>query len=348
MSKKRSLSAIKKAANALLTIRDVSDMSALIKIPRHQIVLSAEVPRYNIFAIKKRSGKERWIEEPLYPLRQVLDSLSYHFSSLYWLVKTEAAYGYILTVKREPKPRNILTNAQKHLGCNYLLNLDLKDFFHQISFEKTFQIFTNPPFNFEKEIAILLTRLSTFKERLPMGAATSPSLSNFATIELDKQLGDYASWSGTTYTRYVDDLTFSSPNHIGSKTEQEITSIINKFGFQVNHNKVRRYGETQTKEVTGLVLKNNQVEVPNEFKQTLSKEINHLQSLLEVTSDFSKQPKWVKKYHQKVQGKLNFIRKIYGNESNFFQKVEKAYDKAVEPTYEFESASWLNFPHYQF
>ena len=77
--------------------------------------------------------------------------------------------------------------------------------------------------------------LFTYKGRLPMGTPTSPVLSNLAAIPLDNALTGWAGERGATFTRFVDDLTFSSTTAAFSpKYLKEITAICDEHRLNLN------------------------------------------------------------------------------------------------------------------
>jgi len=90
-----------------------------------------------------------------------------------------------------------------------VLNIDLKDFFHDFSVDRVRNIFMAPPFSFHHQLASLLAIITTYYNKLPMGAPSSPVLSNLACLVMYKQMEELALQSGWNYSRYADDLTFS-------------------------------------------------------------------------------------------------------------------------------------------
>jgi RNA-directed DNA polymerase len=96
-----------------------------------------------------------------------------------------------------------------------------------------------------------------WKNVLPQGAPTSPLITNIICQRLDHRLTGVAKRFGLRYTRYADDITFSS-NHFIYQTEgsfqKEIQRIINQQGFQIKASKTRLQHEAYRQEVTGLVV----------------------------------------------------------------------------------------------
>ena len=145
---------------------------------------------------------------------------------VYLGMKPKNVHGFVLQVANEEIQANIVENAKLHVGKRAVLNIDLENFFPSISAKRVKELLENKPFCFNQEIATALALLTTHKGRLPQGAPTSPVLSNFICIELDHAL---QAWSGNhhvNYSRYADDLTFSS-NTVFSNTQ--IKNKINIF-----------------------------------------------------------------------------------------------------------------------
>lgn len=107
-----------------------------------------------------------------------------------------------------------MTNAKKHINKKYLLNLDLKDFFHSVTREMVIQIFAESPFYFKRDLPEMPADLQTYNHRLLMGTPTSPVLSNLACRGLDEELIKLSEGMLWSYTRYADDMSFSSNQSI--------------------------------------------------------------------------------------------------------------------------------------
>lgn len=133
-------------------------------------------PAYESFYVAKRNGEQRLIEDPNPSLKSVQRKLNEALQAVYHFYRSDAAYGF-LTACSDDEPwqhRNIVSNARQHLAQPWMLNMDVEDFFHYVPAEKVAWIFLSPPFRFDSELAALLMRLCVYKERLPMGAPTSP------------------------------------------------------------------------------------------------------------------------------------------------------------------------------
>src|SRR5690606_38002070 len=103
---------------------------------------------------------------------------------------------------------------------------------------------------FGAEAASILSRLTSCRGRLPLGARTSPRVSNMVLIDIDDQLELLAESNGLVYTRYADDLTFSGPELFDVSAEVEQTIVAS--GFQLNRSKSKQFKHGQPMFVTGL------------------------------------------------------------------------------------------------
>jgi len=343
-----SLRSLKRKREEFLQIRHPQDLAELLNYPLHRIKLLALEPRYHVFHIPKEDGSKRLIENPEPSLKYLQRQLNAYLQAIYYFVCTEAAYGFIKSRRRDPDIRNILTHAEKHLGCKYLVNIDIEDFFHHVSYQKVWDIFTSPPFNFDKKLALLLADICCYKERLPMGAPTSPALSNFGCRQLDEDLLDLASWGGWTFTRFADDMSFSSNQEIPYEEAGRITQIVEQHGYHLNPDKFKRMGPEDTKIVTGLRLEGTEVMLPENYLPELHQAIAKLGHVLDVQSYAAARhdTHWVEDYQDKVEGLLTFATFVLGEDDPEILRAEKAMDEALKPSDEYSSQSWLTFVPY--
>ena len=156
---------------------------------------------------------------------------------------------------------NIADNANRHAGSSYLLRMDLAEFFPSIKADD-FRLYASRNHEFAKWSPddISLTCQIIFREgSLAIGAPTSPAVSNALCYELDVKLQDLSRWSGATYTRYADDLFFSSntPDRL-RPLEAAISAAIGALDcpahLTVNTTKTRHSSAKRRRRGTGIVL----------------------------------------------------------------------------------------------
>ena len=330
-----------------ISMKDENDLCALLRLPLYKLKLLSLRPVYDTFEIRKKGGF-RLIETPAGPLMKYLKSLKNYLQSAYYYLKTDAAYGFILNPGKRHEHRNILSNAKKHLGNPFMLNVDLDDFFHQVKDKHIEQVFGTFPFRFSKGLVQMLCRLTCFNGRLPVGSPTSPPVSNFAMIPVDNALLKWSRANDIIYTRFVDDLTFSSAKPITSGTLAKVEEMLYEHRWKINYDKVVLFGREDVKKVTGLELR-DRVSAPEAFFGEVDKDIVRLEKAKElvVRAPFHESSAWIRKLEQHVNGQINFIGMIYGYGSPEFEGRRNRADEVLEKDYEPESLSWLDFP-YQF
>ncbi len=218
--------------------------------------------RYTQFKIKKKSGGFRLITSPRNSSYMfLLQSLNELLKSMY--TPAQSAMGFT-------EGRSVVTNANVHKGQNYVVNLDLKDFFPSIEQPRIWKRLQLAPFNFPSSIANVIAGLCSMKETrtdttgndvvtyvLPQGAPTSPIITNMICDTLDRRLLGLSKRFGLRYTRYADDITFSSMHYVYAKDgvfRKELTRIIESQGFTINEAKTRLQKLGSRQEVTGIIV----------------------------------------------------------------------------------------------
>lgn len=340
---------MKARAARFLAAKNFEALAKLLRKPPLRLVAIAANPQYKAFDIPKKNGGKRHIENPLPELKKIQRKLNDYFQAVYYFHRTDSAYGFLSAPKDDLVPRNILTNAQQHIGCKWMLNVDMKDFFHQIAYDRLVTLFQAPIFDFNEEVSVALAALCCYKGRLPMGAPTSPILSNLVVIPLDHDLEHFAASHGMRYTRYADDLTFSSTTVISNTHFETINQWIDAYDLFLNPKKIKFYlpDDGIPKEVTGLVVGDTEVYLSEEYQLQLAGAIEHLSIVVDAQhltpSGQNNRSVWVKELQQQVKGKMEFAKVILGETSPDFLAYADAYQKAVEPPEHFGPLSWLDF-----
>lgn len=340
------LALLKKKAAQFRATDSEEALALLLHTDSNKLRLITLNLRYKVFEIRKKNGKFRVIEDPEKSLKSVLRWLNHYLQAVYYFQRPGAAYGFCISTRDEAE-RNVITNASRHLGNPYVLNIDLRDFFHSINTELVQRIFIDHFTSFREPVINLLTSLSTFRGRLPMGSPASPVLSNMASLEMDAELEGFCKGASITYTRYVDDMTFSSKDAISDSDQHMLKDIIHHHHFMVNKEKVRYYKEDETPSVTGLVLGKDAVELPQHYLPTLEKEIGRLQNvmLVEMRYRLGVSNKRLTLLKQEIMGKLNFARMALGSEHTDVARLYNQFEEVQFAQSDFESTDWLEIPY---
>lgn len=237
-------------------------LSLLVGVPYSELgfYLSGSDKRYRKFLIPKRQGGNRVISVPLPGLLYIQKWILHNV--LYKTQVSEYAHGGV-------PGRSIFTNAREHLSAKSLLRVDLKSFFDTIQIGFGIRFFES--IGYSPHVSRSLALLCFNCGRLPQGAATSSAFANIAALSLDKRLSSLARKFDLTYTRYVDDLTFSG-DFIGVKFIQSVYLIVEQCQFVVNKEKTQLARGCSPKFVTGLSVGGQQLRAPRIFKRELKNE----------------------------------------------------------------------------
>ena len=347
---------IKEAAKKLETLEDFASLLDNIKIDefgtskyeiseRQLLHFSnaKKIPnRYKTFQIRKKSGGLREINAPCYQLGIILYITNILFKSL---------YSPHDCVKGFTEGKSVVNNALMHVNHHYVFNIDLKDFFSSIPQARVWARLQCPPFNFTQEIANVVAglccHLNADKTKcvLPQGAATSPLLTNAICDTLDRRMRGVAKRFGLHYSRYADDMTFSSMHNVyqeGSEFRNEIQRIIEDQGFKMNEKKTRLLRDGERQEVTGLTV-NSIVNVSRKYISDL-RWILHIwekEGYAKAYSLFYPKYKKEKGYIKKgepimenvIGGKLNYLRMVRGANNMAYNKLRERYNKLQQIIY---------------
>lgn len=294
--------------------------------------------RYTVFSIKKKSGGLREISKPCYQLKCILYVLNIFLRSLY--TPRECVMGFTTG-------RSVVGNAAVHAAHHYVFNIDLKDFFPSIPQARVWARLQLKPFYFSKEVASIIAGLccnrnSEGKNVLPQGAATSPLLTNAICDKLDRRMCGVAKRFGLHYSRYADDMTFSSMHNVykdDSDFRKEIKRIIEDQGFTMNDKKTRLLRDGRRQEVTGLTV-NSKVNVSRKYMQDLRWYISmwekegYAKAYSRFYISYKKEKGYIKKgepvMENVIGGKLNYLRMVRGASDAAYQKLQQRFDKLQE------------------
>ncbi len=332
------------------------DVANLLEIPYevlnyHLYVAPKACQQYTVFSIPKKSGGTREICAPITPIKIIQRKLNYILQNIYR--RKFSVHGFIYD-------RNVVTNAQRHCRKEYVLNIDLLDFFPSINFGRVRGMFMANPYKLKSKVATVLAQICCFNNQLPQGAPTSPIVSNMVCARLDGELQRLAKEYCCVYTRYADDITFSTdrPNfpeelavvtaitpgwRLKANVGKELNNIIEENKFSVNTHKVWIQHQNYRQKVTGLIV--------NEFPNVSRKYTNQLRAMLHAWEKHglkNAEKEFLEKYDggkrwpfetgtlfkNVVKGKINFLKMVRGNQNPTCQKFcEKL--ASLDPSFSF-------------
>lgn len=312
---------------------------------------------YTSFYIDKKQGGFRKILSPCYDLKKVQKELNVILRNNYEFNK-ETVHGFV-------KEHSIKTNANVHKEANYVINIDLKNFFDTIHFGRVRGMFMKSPFNFSDYIATNLAKVACYEKKLPQGAPTSPTISNIICYRMDRELAHLCTKYNCRYTRYADDITISTkmlylPKEIAKFSDGQailsnnILNIIKKEGFIVNTDKLKISSISNRQEVTGLIV-NKKINVQKIYIKRLRALLHNVSKYgfyLEGCKYFEKSSidcsnKYYieNKFINILKGKIEFLKMIRGLDDYVYIKYASLFNELIDYDY-FDTDYGLNMKEF--
>lgn len=272
---------------------------------------------YRHFSIAKGPHKVRVISAPDERLKFLQRNLADKLAELYR--PRNPVHGFVAG-------RSIKSNALAHLHRRFVVNMDLKDFFPTISQNRVGGMLTS--LGIDVRVVEIIAQICCNNGHLPQGAPSSPMLSNMICFRLDKQLMGIAKEARCIYTRYADDITFSSyqpPNALFEASlppagrfspdlfAPELRDVVQQNGFAINSDKVHYADRHSRRIVTGLKV-NELLNVDRRYVRNIRAALHSIEKLGIDDAE--------KKFHEEhggrsglaahLRGKISFLTHIKG------------------------------------
>lgn len=219
---------------------------------------------YRVFTIGKAANKPRQIQEPkprverlhrrLFNLLKRIESPTYLHSGI--------------------KGKSYITNAKEHIGADTLIALDIRKFFPSTLGWHVFE-FYNEVMLCSKDVAGILTKISTYDNHIPTGSCLSQILAFYAHYRMFEEMNLYVKSVGLTMTCYVDDIAVSGDNANGSVL-YHVRGILKRHGLVSHPRKEKIYRKGFPQEVTGSIVVIDGLRLPNRKHKTIHREIDLL------------------------------------------------------------------------
>jgi len=325
-----------------LSLRTPRDVAELLDIEYGRIVYHlykvSDKDKYKSFKIPKKTGGWREINSPVTALKIIQKKLNNILLDVYR--PKPSAYGYV-------RYKNIVLNAKKHKRAKFVLNLDLESYFPSINFGRVRGLFMGKPYYLPPTVATVLAQICCHNNALPQGAPTSPTVSNMICAQMDSQLQKLAMDNKCYYTRYADDITFSTflkefPESIATFVSvnevvlnKQLRSIIDDNGFLINERKVRLQPRYRRQEVTGLTV--------NKFPNVRRNYVRQVRGMLHAWEKYGitdAEKEYFIKYDDKarnpeldlppfrqiIKGKIEFLAMVKGKRDDLYLKLISKYN----------------------
>lgn len=246
----------------------------------------------------KRNRKKRQVFEPNPTLLQIQKFAVSRVISAFPVSKYSMAYE---------KGCSIQKNAAAHKDGKFAAKYDIENFFGSCRYA-LFNKLLQKKYN-NDDIKILWLIVSLY-DGLPVGAYSSPFVSNRLMYDFDIAIGK--AFKKITYTRYADDMMFSSAAPLPEYLEGHLSLELSRSGLELNRKKTRVFSEKSPKKITGITIADKKLTVGKRYKLYVKK------MLYNITQKG-------KGNRQKLKGHLNFIK---NTEPEYYKKLMKKYSYA--------------------
>jgi RNA-directed DNA polymerase len=312
-----------------LSLKSRAGVASLLHISEQELIylIYRPRPRYKEFVIATAAEGVRSISAPVGSLKIVQQKLAQVLNSVYRV--RPPVHGFV-------RFRSVKTNALRHQGQRWVLNIDLRNFFGTIHFGRVLGMFRAVPYNIPLPAAKVLAQFCCHLGTLPQGAPTSPVVSNMVAARLDSHLLTLAQRFRCVYTRYADDITFSTsakqfPRDLASVGVDEtgrvrailgsaLAATLQQNSFESNTAKGTLRGPGTRQQVTNVTV--------NEFPNVPRAFIKQLRGMLHAWETYG-EPKAQDEYRRRytrhrrpdappisfaraVKGKFAYLRMIKG------------------------------------
>jgi len=226
---------------------------------------------YKHFTIPRRNGSKRDIHHPS-PILKTFQ---------YWLVSrifNKCMISCYATAYL--KGCSIKNNAERHIKCTNLVHLDIRNFFPSIQRDHLEKILLENKKSITKSLGFeldagdneLICGLALFRGCLTIGSVSSPIISNIVMNSVDERLASLAAKYSLIYSRYCDDMVFSSKGcHISNDIVNKVCDILSDYHFELNNKKTFFSGPKDRKVVTGVNVNNDRLTVGRKKRDEIKK-----------------------------------------------------------------------------
>lgn len=301
-------------------MKDTYPDSKLRRLLKSQFALSdlqiariiARAPSaYKSYNIKKKNGGHRRISQPARETKAIQ----------YWLIeKVFSHFEEHPCATAYKHHSSIKTNAIAHSKASYFLKLDFEDFFPSITSTDIVKFLSKSKIKLNNDDLKDLARLVCIKGKnglnLSIGAPSSPKISNILLYNFDSTIHEWCTSNDVTYTRYADDITFSSSTaEMTPIIEKKLIEVLNDLEYpklKLNPTKRHSLSKKDRVTITGInITSENNLSTGRERKRHIrSKVYQHLEKGLKESEKL------------KLRGLISFVEFI---EPGFKLKLRKKY-----------------------
>ncbi|PCJ85715.1 MAG: hypothetical protein COA52_15930 [Hyphomicrobiales bacterium] len=240
-------------------------------------VINRATKHYRRFEIPK-GRTTRTIFAPKVGLKMIQKWLSIHFQECW--SSPRSVFGFV-------PGRSHLAAAAQHLGSEWVMSIDIKNFFPSTSTQKVEAALGRLGYNDEFS-RMAITKLTCLRGGLAQGAPSSPILSNIVLHDLDQRLSQYTEANDLVYTRYADDIVISGNDSPPNDIIDDVRSMVKDDGWEIAESKTSLDRIPNRLKVHGLLVHGKQIRLTKGYRNKI-RAYQHLLANNKITDeDFSK------------------------------------------------------------
>ncbi len=287
-------------------LRNKRKLARLLGVSQRDFPALSSSKLYRVFTKKEKGRKPRRIEEPLGSLKRV-------HQRIHILLSRIQPPNYLFSGR---KRISSIDNAKHHLGRVHSLTVDVEQFFPNCRSEHIFRFFRYRLL-MDVDVAHLMTKIASYEDHVPTGSALSQSIAYWAYSRTFDAFSEFAIAQGMSFSLYVDDMTFTSPNPIPASVCLTVDRLLNRIGLRLKASKSHRHSKRHYKVVTGTAISPAaELRIPNRIRQRILKKLNAIPNV-EVADLVDL---------RSVLGSLSSARQI---EPDFFEQTFRRVEKAL-------------------
>lgn len=217
--------------------------------------------------------------------------------------------------------------AKIHCGKKWILKMDIKDFYASVPYEFTRQVVKNTCKKIKLADINYYLNVTTLNDKLPVGAPTSAHIANACFSPIDKRIRAYCRTHDVNYSRYMDDLTFSSDDKfLLNMVEKFVKNVLEVFSYKLNEKKTKYISDNKQQNVLGVVVNNTEVRLPKTLRKKLramihSYSVYQSSGAKEIDLKFRT---WDEKSIDKLKGYLAYTKQVDEKSYNKLMKYAKS------------------------
>ena len=202
--------------------------------------------------------------------------------------------------------------VQIHTAKKWILKMDIKDFYNSVPYSDIEKFIRKVCTKIKNADTNYYLNLVTVDKKLPTGAPTSAHIANACFKKAEDEIRRFCNIYGVDFSRFMDDLTFSSNNKkLLQIIEKRVKNVLFFYGYKVNSKKTKYISQNKQQKVLGLIVNNKAVCISNEEKRKIRAALhNYVIAMAYSTQKDLKHHIWTEEEISKLSGKIAYIKHV--------------------------------------